>query len=61
MRRVREFIAPGGGGGGSVTYTALLTQNLATTNLTTTPVVITGLGVYDEIILSSTRSRHLAT
>lgn len=45
-----EFIAPGGGGGGSVTYTALLTQNLATTNLTTTPVVITGLGAYDEII-----------
>lgn len=44
-----EFIAPGGGGG-SVTYTTLLSQNMATTNLTTTPVVVTGLSAYDEII-----------
>ena len=45
-----EFIAPGGGSG--VTYTTLLSQNFATTNLTTTPVVVTGLSAYDEIIFA---------
>lgn len=44
-----EFVAPGGGGG-TVTYTVLLTQVFSTTALTTTPVVVTGLDAYDEII-----------
>lgn len=42
----------GGGGGGGVTYTTLLSQNFGTTSLTTTPVSVTGLSAYDEIVIA---------
>lgn len=45
-----EFVTAGGGGGG-VVYTSLLAQDFATINLTTTPVVVTGLSAYDEILI----------